>query len=146
MLVVLRIEWAKKLRCRFAANWIRSGESYPDDEGGVVDLRAQLLSWILEESDSGEGATAVPIHLLLVKAALSRQGELASSTASTEISLQMFERASICRSLRELVTAGEIAFVDKQGVPVEADERELTAFADGAPSKVKYVRVVKGPQ
>ena len=107
-----------------------------------MELKAQLLEWIREDTQQLEGEgrpPIVPIHLLLVKAALSRKEGDASSSASVELSLQIFERAAVGRHLRDLLVEKQIAFVDSTGQSLAVDETELGAFTSGEPSRIKHV-------
>ena len=107
-----------------------------------MELKQQLLEWIREDSSTLEGegrSPIVPIHLLLVKAALLRRQGDASASESVELSLQIFERAAVGRHLRDLLQERHIAFVDADGEKLPVDEVELSAFTAGEPSKIKHV-------
>ncbi len=109
-----------------------------------MDLKKQLLLWIREDLSAmrSEGRLGgVPVHILLVKTALARLGSNGDSSASVELSLQVFERAAICRVLREAFQEGEIKFVDQLGAVIEVDSKELTLFGSGQPSRVKFVAI-----
>jgi hypothetical protein len=109
-----------------------------------VDIADQLLEWIEEETDrlaqDGKGS-AVPIHILLVKMALLKKASDQDMTASTQLSLQIFDRAAIYRGLRDLHTDGILVFVDEQGEELEVSDEAIASAASGDKTPVKFVRL-----
>jgi hypothetical protein len=107
-----------------------------------MDLQSEILTWILEETllqqEAGKSG-AVSIHYLLVKTALSRRSDGDDLTASVELSLQVYDRVAIYRSLREAYKNGLIQFVDENAQPMKVDDRLLAQFASGEKSDIRYV-------
>ena len=107
-----------------------------------MDLRSQLLEWITSDSEELRQRgkpPCIPIHLLLVKLALARKAETGDSSASTELSLQVFERSQLFRTVRDLVQQGSLRFVDATGETLSVSERDLQLFSNGEPSTIKFV-------
>jgi len=85
----------------------------------------------------------VPIHLLLVKQALAGRGEAADLTASTKLSLELYERAAVYRALRELYTQGFLEFVGSEGKAVVPSEKEIAQAGAGERVSFQVVRLTR---
>lgn len=111
-----------------------------------MDMKSRLLQWVNEDAKTlieERRAPAVPIHLLLVKVALLRKSESEAQfpSASTELSLQIFERSQVFRFLRDLVAEGSLQFVDHNGEPLTIDPREMNDFSEGDAGRIKFVTI-----
>ena len=100
-----------------------------------------LLDFILELSARTQDPVA--IHLLLVQQAMHARGESASLTASTKISLELFERTAVYRDLKELYAQGSIEFVDFDGLKHRPTEKEISQAGAGEEVKFRAVRLTK---
>jgi hypothetical protein len=107
-----------------------------------VDIKNQLLAWIGEDTQrlsSENRKPVIAIHLLLVRMALMNRGQDASLTASTELSLQIFDRSTVYRFLREMYSEGLLLFANQAGDEVPVDDKELTLAASGGKTEAKFV-------
>lgn len=100
-----------------------------------------LLDFVSELSAKTQDPVA--IHLLLVQQAMHARGESASLTASTKISLELFERTAVYRDLKELYTQGSIEFVDFDGNKYAPTEKEIAQAGAGQDVKFRAVRLTK---
>jgi hypothetical protein len=105
-------------------------------------MRENLLQWIRE---NGGADGVVPIHMLLVRQAMYARGEGVDLTASTKLSLEVFERAAVYRALKELFSLGLIEFLDTSGQPVVPTEKEISEAAAGQARSARFqtVRLTK---
>jgi hypothetical protein len=101
-----------------------------------------LLDWITDSS--GDSSDPVAIHLLLVQRAMHSRGESADLTASTKLSLELFERTAVYRDLRELYTKGLIEFVGTNGLSYVPTEKEISSAGAGENVSFRAVRLAKG--
>ncbi len=109
-----------------------------------MELREELYRLISEEEQSRREQgkpLAVPVHLLLVQAAILRGGKGADSTASVELALQVFDRSAIGRILRDGIRERTLIVVSEFGEEFTVGDEQLRAFSDGKPSEVKYLRI-----
>ena len=112
-----------------------------------MDLKIQLLQWIREEEQKRKNLGKVPLvsaHFLLVQTALLRQQQGVEATTSIELSMQVYERASVGRALRELIHEKVIHVVDENGKALPIDEKELVSFSEGERSNIKFVASAAG--
>lgn len=107
-----------------------------------MQLETELLFWIAKESARLEQQgqpPVVPIHFLLVKVALATRPETQDITASTELSLQIYDRAAVYRHLRTFFNSGFIEFVERDGTPTKTSEKELAEAASAGKSRLNFI-------
>ncbi len=100
-----------------------------------------LLEWIADLS-SGINEP-VSIHMLLVQRAMHARGEAADLTASTKLSLELYERTAVYRELKELYTLGLIEFVGDDGQSYRPTEREIATAGAGEKVNFRAVRLIR---
>ena len=100
-----------------------------------------ILNWMSDSSS--KTSDPVAIHLLLVQRAMHARGESADLTASTKLSLELFERTAVYRDLKELYTAGLIEFVGTDGKAYKPSEKEIAGAGAGENVKFRAVRLTK---
>jgi len=71
------------------------------------------------------------------------RGESADLTASTKLSLEVFERTAVYRDLKELYTEGLVEFIGTDGKSYKPTEKEISSAGAGEDVKFRAVRLTK---
>jgi len=107
-----------------------------------MSISENLIDYIFEAVPDGKGPVA--IHMLLIRQAMAARGEVQDMTASTKLSLEVYERSAVFRALKDLFSQGLLEFLDTAGNPIVPTEKEIAMAAAGEKDvKFRAVRLTQ---